>query len=75
MGKGAVDMTYTHIDLSKDELVVLKWMALGKDENDIADLSGISAKDIQPEIKRISEKLETRNRVEASVKAIKLGLV
>lgn len=57
------------------ELEILKWMALGKSESVIADLFGVSEKDINNHIRDILEKLNASDRVRASIRAIKLGLV
>ena len=68
-------MSGPKIKLTRRQLAILKWMALGKSDNAIADVFGVSAQDVSNHIHDIAKELNTNCRVEASLKAIKLGLV
>jgi len=61
--------------LTQGELDVLKWAALGKSDAMIADILAVSPQNIKNHICNILKKLDVTNRVEASVRAIALGLV
>ena len=68
-------MFETNYNLTRHELNILKWVALGKSDITIANLYGLSAQDVVNHVRNISEVLKASNRVELSLKAIKLGLV
>lgn len=68
-------MSGPKIKLVQRELDILKWMALGKSDVVIADLFGVTAQEVSNHVSNISERLDTNDRVELSLKAIKLGLV
>lgn len=63
------------ISLTRLELDILKWVALGKSDTVIANLLGVKEQDINHHIHDIIKDLNVRDRVEASLKAVKLGLV
>lgn len=62
-------------NLTQQELNILKWVALGKTDKVIAGLLGVKEKDVSHYLHGIIKDLNTRDRVEAGLKAIKLGLV
>lgn len=62
-------------DLSERESQVLKWVAHGKSIAAIAVILEISPDTVKTYTKRIYAKLDTSDRVGATVKALKLGLV
>ena len=61
--------------LSDREREVLGWMVRGKSGGDIATILGLSPDTVRTYTQRLYEKLETRNRVGAVVKALKLNLI
>lgn len=63
------------ISLSDREREVLLWMAKGKSGTDIATILDISPETVRTYTKRIYEKLEVGDRVAATIKALKLGLI
>ena len=73
--KGTVIVPEPKNKLTRRQLAILKWMALGKSDNVIADVFGVSAQDVRNHIYDISQELDTNCRIEASLKAIRLGLV
>ena len=68
-------MGQSQIFLKDCELEIIKWVALGKSDCVVADLLGATEKDISRHIHNIVKTLNVRDRVEAGLKAIKLGLV
>jgi len=63
------------INFTQQELEVLKWMALGKSDLLMADIFAASLLEVQSHVSNIQKKLNVENRVDASLKAIRLGLV
>lgn len=63
------------VSLSERERDVLRWMARGKSSGEIAVILEISPETVRTYVRRIYEKLETNDRVTATVRALKLGLV
>lgn len=61
--------------LSEREIEVLRWIVNGKSSGDIATIIGISPETIRTYTKRIYAKLGAHDRVGATLKALKLGLV
>ncbi len=61
--------------LSEREQEVMKWIARGKSNTDIGTIIGISPETVRTYTKRIYEKLEASDRVGATIKALKLGIV
>lgn len=57
------------------EREVLKWVAAGKTDAEIAIILNLSRNTIDAHMRKIFKKLEANNRVLAAVKAITLGLV
>ena len=62
-------------NLTPRELDILKWVALGKNDVVIANLFGVSTQDVSLEVQNISKELNACDRIDVSLKAIKLGLV
>lgn len=63
------------IILSAREREVLEWIARGKSNPDIAEILQISPVTIATYVKRLFLKLDVRDRVGASIKALRLGLI
>lgn len=63
------------VSLSEREREVLEWMGRGKSSSDIATILDISPETVRTYTRRIYEKLQTNDRVTATVRALKLGLV
>ena len=61
--------------LSEREREVLLWIGRGKSANDIGSILQISPETVKTYIKRIYDKLDTNDRVTATVRALKMGLV
>jgi len=64
-----------YTDMTARELETLKWVALGKSDNMIANLIGVTEQDVIRHVEDITKELNANNRVDAGLKAIKLGLV
>jgi DNA-binding NarL/FixJ family response regulator len=60
--------------MSEREIEVLRLMATGFDNNQIAAELNISAKTVKNHISSIFAKLEMNNRVQAAVYAVRSGL-
>lgn len=63
------------ITLSKRETEVLLWIARGKSNTDIAAILDISPDTVATYVKRVFTKLDSRDRVGATIKALQLGLI
>lgn len=63
------------VSLSDREREVLEWMGRGKSSADIATILEISPETVRTYTRRIYDKLQTNDRVTATVRALKLGLV
>lgn len=63
------------VTLSDREHEVLEWMGQGKSSSDIATILAISPETVRTYTRRIYDKLQTNDRVTATVRALKLGLV
>lgn len=63
------------VTLSAREREVLEWMGRGKSSNDIATILEISPETVRTYTRRLYDKLQTNDRVTATVRALKLGLV
>ncbi len=61
--------------LSEREVEVLTWTARGKSMSAIATILELSPETVKTYLKRVYGKLEVSDRVGASIKAIKLGLI
>lgn len=70
-----IDEGIPPVSLSDREREVLEWMGRGKSAGDIATILDISVETVRTYTKRIYEKLRTNDRVSATVRALKLGLV
>ncbi len=62
-------------DLSERELEVLKLIAIGKDNGEIATELFISPKTVKNHISNILMKLQIENRIQAAVYAVRRGIV
>jgi DNA-binding NarL/FixJ family response regulator len=62
-------------ELSERELDVLRLVANGKDNNDIASELFISSKTVKNHISNILMKLQIENRIQAAVYAVRSGIV
>lgn len=63
------------VSLSDREREVLEWMGRGKSSGDIAAILSISPETVRTYTRRIYQKLEASDRVTATVRALKLGLI
>lgn len=63
------------VTLSDREREVLEWMGRGKSAGDIATILDISPETVRTYTRRIYDKLQTNDRVTATVRALKLGLL
>lgn len=63
------------IRISPRERQILHWIAAGKSNHEIGVILGISSATVATYNKRLFDKLEVNDRVAASTKAIRLGLV
>lgn len=63
------------VALSDREREVLEWMGRGKSSVEIGSILEISPETVKTYVKRIYDKLETNDRVTATVRALKMGLV
>lgn len=70
-----IDEGKPSVVLSEREREVLEWMGRGKSSNDIATILEISPETVRTYTRRIYDKLQTNDRVTATVRALKLGLV
>lgn len=61
--------------LSKRECEILGWVGRGKSNTDIATILGLSPETIRTYLSRVYTKLGSRDRVGATVRALKLGLI
>jgi len=62
-------------EVSKRELSVLKHVAAGQSNKQIAQLLGISAQTVRNHLSRVFHKLGASNRTEAVMSAVRLGLL
>lgn len=63
------------VSLSRREAEVLHWIARSKSNNDIATILGVSATTIEVYVRRLYEKLEVHDRIAATVRGLRWGLV
>jgi NarL family two-component system response regulator LiaR len=62
-------------DLTARELEVLRQLALGRSNKDIAEVLGIGEETVKTHVSRVLDKLHVENRGQAIVQALKRGLV
>jgi DNA-binding NarL/FixJ family response regulator len=65
----------THRELSERELQVLKHMAAGKSNKEIAQVIYVSENTVKAHVKSILAKMDAMGRTEAIAIAIKRGLI
>ena len=70
-----LDRRAAPISLSRREKEVLHWIARGKSNTDIAGILKISPDTVATYVKRVFDKLDSRDRVGATIKALQLGLI
>lgn len=63
------------VSLSKRETEVLHWIARSKSNTDIATILGVSANTVEVYVRRLYEKLKVNDRVAATVRGLRWGLV
>ena len=63
------------IALSDREREVLEWMGRGKSSGEIGSILDISPETVKTYVRRIYDKLETNDRITATVRALKMGLI
>lgn len=70
-----LDREISPITLSRREKEVLLWIARGKSNTDIAAILNISPDTVATYVKRVFGKMNSRDRVCATIKALQLGLI
>jgi DNA-binding CsgD family transcriptional regulator len=70
-----LDRQASPITLSRREKEVLHWIARGKSNTDIAAILKISPDTVATYVRRLFDKLDSRDRVGATIKALQLGLI
>lgn len=65
----------TSINLSDREVEVLRWTADGKTSHEVSEIMKISERTVNFHVNNVMEKLGTRNKTAAAVKAAILGLI
>lgn len=70
-----LDRQATSITLSKREEEVLRWIARGKSNTDIAAILKISPDTVATYVRRVFDKLDSHDRLGATIKALQLGLI
>lgn len=65
----------TQVSLSKRETEVLHWIARSKSNTDIATILGVSANTVEVYVRRLYEKLKVNDRISATVRGLRWGLV
>ncbi len=63
------------VTLSKREVEILEWVARGKSNSVIADITGISSYTVDTYLRRIYGKLDVSDRVTAALRGMAIGLV
>ena len=74
LGK-VMDEGRASVALSDREREVVEWMGRGKSAGDIAAILEISPETVRTYTRRVYDKLQTNDRVTATVRALKLGLI
>lgn len=64
-----------HAKLTNKEIEVLKWVAAGKTDGEIAFILNMSRNTVDAHMRKIFNKLEANSRVLAAVKAISFGII
>jgi len=75
LAAGAITGPATAVDLTPRETDVLRHMALGRSNRDIAAALAISDETVKTHVARVLAKLGVDNRAQATVQALKRGLV
>lgn len=65
----------TRVSLSKREVSILHWIAMGKTNGEIATILGIGLPTVLTYIKRTFQKLDVNDRSAAATRAVKLGII
>ena len=63
------------IELSERECEILRWTALGKTSDEVAMILGLTTRTVNFHITRILVKLDSKNKIQAAVKALRLHLI
>jgi DNA-binding CsgD family transcriptional regulator len=61
--------------LSRREVEVLRWTAMGKTASEVSSIIGITTRTVNYHIANILLKLDAHNKIQASVRALSLGLI
>ncbi|MET0358431.1 MAG: LuxR C-terminal-related transcriptional regulator [Pararhizobium sp.] len=72
---GGMGQETEKVDLSDREIQCLNWTAAGKTSSEIADILGLSEHTVNHYLNHVAKKLDATNRVQAVVKAMRLGLI
>jgi len=75
VGRQIVRAADSHDDLTPREREVLRHLALGRSNKEIADALAIADETVKTHVANVLAKLQVENRAQATVQALKLGLV
>jgi len=71
---GAAEAAFgAQFSLSEREADVLRWLARGKTNDDIATILAISNRTVSKHVENILSKLAVENRTAAAIKAVRAG--
>lgn len=62
-------------NLTEREMNVLFYLAKGLTNDEIANILHISVHTVKAHLEAIYEKLEVKNRIQAAIKSVRLGLI
>ncbi|KQR77486.1 helix-turn-helix transcriptional regulator [Rhizobium sp. Leaf341] len=75
VNSGGMDGHQKKVDLSEREIQCLNWTAAGKTSSEIAEILGLSEHTVNHYLNHVAKKLDAVNRIQAVVKAMRLGLI
>lgn len=75
VGRQLLEATAAHDDLTAREIEVLRQLALGRSNKEIADELAIGDETVKTHVGHVFSKLQVENRAQAIVQALKRGLV
>lgn len=75
VGRRLVEAKSAHEDLTPREIEVLRQLALGRSNKEIADALSIGDETVKTHVGNVLAKLQAENRAQAIVQALKRGLV
>lgn len=75
LDKAAIKHRCEQIGISDKTYEVLTWLAKGKTNKEIAQAQHISVHTVKAHLAKLSERLQTGNRMDTVIEAIRLGLI